>query len=97
MFDKSSSAYISNGHYHVDCEKIENGSFSCIEYMSIWTFKNKNNISPNSNDANRLDAEKIQSSYIPRHSYCIPDFGNFPSVKIFPVEDLKKHYKISNS
>lgn len=81
-FKKGDKEYISNGHY-----LIEN-----IYYMSIWTFKKQNGIEPNYDAVN--GPEGIQLFDLGIKSYnSKPDFGNYDSVLIYPVDELKSFYK----
>jgi hypothetical protein len=78
VFSKESAEYIENGYY-----QIEN-----VEFYSIWTFKNKFKIGNNTNEKNKVDATNLGGSF----HLSIPDKGNFSSVKLFSVNELKAYY-----
>ncbi len=82
-FDKNSDGYLGNGHYSHDGK----------EWMSIWTFKNRNvaGTTENTNDANALDSKLLLMEGNPNHT-CKPDFGFFREVYIFPIDVLKDFY-----
>lgn len=73
--------YQSNGHYRINS----------IDYMSIWTFKNKYQIKENTNDINAADSKELVSRGI-GYEISVPDLGRFPTVKIFKVDDLEQYY-----
>lgn len=78
--DKHSPEYISNGHYKIDG----------IDFMSVWTYKNKKGIEPNNTTSN-------SSAGLYLHATCEsiptkPDFGNFDVIYIFKKEDLDKYF-----
>lgn len=81
MYSKDSPEYLGNGHYNI------NG----VEFMSVWTFKNKHNLpqkSQNPNEGKELSA-KIQNKKGSK-----PDFGAFTFIYIYPVCDLEDYYGI---
>jgi len=78
MADKTN---IGEGHYRDD-----NGN----EYMSIWTYKNKNHIEPNTNGANYEDARNISCNdkfWGPFH-----ESNQFKNGWMYNVEDLNEFY-----
>lgn len=84
MFNRESNEYIDNGHYRVDD----------IEFMSIWTFKNKNFLSNNTTEVNGEDALRLRNiEGIIIHT-CEPDFGNFEIINIYPIDELRRFYKV---
>lgn len=78
MYNSKSEEYVENGLY------IING----IKFYSIWTFKNKFNISNNSNHQNKIDASNIPGNFHQSE----PDFGPFFTIKLFPISELDKYY-----
>jgi len=86
QFKKGDQEYNENGYYTIEG----------IDYMSIWTYKNKNNFdkSKNSNSINGNEAIEMLNEGI--HFYnSKPDFGGFSEIKIFPVSDLRGFYSLS--
>lgn len=83
QFKKGDSEYISNGHYNIDG----------VQFMSIWTFKNKNNFdrSENTNQINGHEAIEILGQGTSFHN-SKPDFGGFSEIKLFPVNELREFY-----
>ena len=80
-YSKDSPEYIANGHYCIDG----------IEYMSVWTFKNKHNLpqkSLNPNEGKELSAKSTGKKGSK------PDFGSFDFIYIYPVSDLEDYYGI---
>ena len=80
-YSKDSPEYLGNGHYNIDG----------VEFMSVWTFKNKHNLpqkSQNPNEGKELSA-KIQNKKRSK-----PDFGSFDFIYIYPVSDLEDYYGI---
>jgi len=77
-------------------ERIENGLFEIDGelWYSIWTFKNKYGITPNSNSANLQDAANVSRMCNDEHITIIPDIGNFGHVKGFREQDLIHYYNI---
>ncbi len=80
-FKKGDAEYISNGHYNIDG----------IHYMSIWTYKNKHGIEPNTNKINGTQGAEMTAKGIETCD-SIPDIGNFDSVFIYPVSVLEDYY-----
>lgn len=81
QYSKEDQEYISNGHYLIDG----------VEYMSIWTYKNKKSVGENSTQMNASEARTLASMGLK----CIstkPDFGNFSQIYIYRVEDLDGYY-----
>lgn len=83
QFDKNSKEYISNGHYKIDG----------VDYMSVWTFKKKQCIEPNNNNANGSEGQQLNKLGFNIHS-STPDFGGFSTIYIYPVEELEKYYGV---
>lgn len=82
-FDEKSKEYIGNGHYRV----------GGIDFMSIWTFKKKYGLEPNTTDVNGSEGQDLNRLGFNMHS-STPDFGGFSTIYIYPVEQLKKYYAI---
>ena len=82
QYSKTDQEYRGNGHYEIDG----------VEYMSIWTYKNKNNVGVNTNQANGSDAISLGSAGITAVR-TKPDFGNFDNIYVYPVMDLDGFYK----
>lgn len=78
MYNLKSKEYVENGLYKIDG----------IEFYSIWTFKNKFDISNNSNSQNEIDAASISGNFYQSE----PDFGPFRTIKIFSVNELNNYY-----
>ncbi len=81
IYSKESPEYIANGHYEI------NG----VEFMSVWTFKNKHNLpqkSQNPKEGKELSA-KIQNKKESK-----PDISGYPVIYIYPVSDLEEYYGI---
>ena len=83
-FQKGDSEYLSNGHYIIDN----------VVFMSIWTFKNNySTIQENTTPQNGKDAlDLLKTDFI--NYFSKPDFGVFSDIRIYPVLDLKRYYKI---
>jgi hypothetical protein len=81
MLSKQSPEYISNGHYNVEGN----------DWMSIWTYKGKNGITPNSTSTNGSDGLEMYAKYESIESK--PDFGGFSKIYIFKVSDLDQFYR----
>lgn len=81
-FDKDSKEYRGNGHYYINNE----------DWMSLWTYKKKNNIEPNTNSVNGDEGKALIANGVSIHS-SKPDFGNFDKIYLYRIEDLKKNYK----
>ena len=81
IYSKESPEYKGNGHYIIND----------IEYMSVWTFKNKHDLPQKSQNPNEgkelssISSDKLASK---------PDFGSFDSIYIYPVADLEDYYGI---
>jgi len=82
-FTKGDSEYISNGHYSIEG----------TEYMSIWTFKKHNNIEPNFDKINGPEGIKLFDMGIKSYD-SKPDFGNYDSVLLYPINELTAFYNI---
>ena len=80
-FDKTSSEYKDNGQYEIDG----------VEYMSIWAFKKRHNISPNDKDSNGSEGRELTSKCKDIHSSS-PDFGGFNKIFLYKVSDLEDYY-----
>ena len=84
-YSKNDSEYRNNGHYQIND----------IDFMSIWTFKNKHNIQPNTNASNGEDAQALMAKGGIFHTSS-PDFGNqFAKIYIFTVTSLNNYFGIS--
>lgn len=81
VFRKGDPEYISNGEYRIGGE--------C--YVSVWKFKTQHNLSPNTHSDNGIDSQ-CHVSNESRYYFCIPDWGDFDRVKIFPYDTLYRHY-----
>lgn len=84
MFNRESKEYIDNGHYRVDD----------IEFMSIWAFKNNNSLPNNITEINAEEALRLGNIEGVVIHTCVPDFGNFEIINIYPIDELKRFYKI---
>ncbi|MBX3164458.1 MAG: hypothetical protein KF900_08255 [Bacteroidetes bacterium] len=82
-FSKDSSEYIENGHYKINE----------VDFMSVWTFKNKYGIKPNDNTNNGTQGKELIQRGIEYHA-STPDFGGFEEIYIYPVEALKNYYGV---
>ena len=82
-FKKGDPEYIANGHYNIDG----------IHFMSIWTFKNKHGLEPNSNKVNGIQGIELTAKGVGTFD-SIPDFGNFDSVLLYPVSSLEDYYDV---
>lgn len=96
VYRRGDSEYITNGHYRINK----------VDYMSIWTFKNKHakvsnggkSISKfaftNTNSRNGQESiELINKGYSYYNSE--PNFGNYSEIKIYKESDLKRFYGIN--
>lgn len=82
QFSKNDPEYRGNGHYVIDG----------IEFMSIWTYKNKFSAGINNTKQNGAEAVELSNLNIDiRRSK--PDFGNFDNIYIYPVSELNNFYK----
>lgn len=82
-FKKGDSEYISNGYYSIEGD----------EYMSIWTFKKRNNISPNFDKVNGPEGIELFEKGVKTYD-SIPDFGGYDSVLLYPIDELKSFYQV---
>lgn len=82
IFKKGDLEYISNGFYKIEGE----------EFMSIWSYKKSNYISPNTNSVNGDDGIELFNQGV-KSFESEPDFGNFGKVLIYPKADLDKFYQ----
>lgn len=83
LFKEGDDERVGNGHYHI----------KGVEYMSIWTFKNKEKIRRNLTAVNGNEALKIAEKYKGVKIYnCKPEIGSFKAIKIYPIEVLKDFY-----
>lgn len=82
-YSKNSSEYIANGHYNIEG----------VEYMSIWTFKNRHNIKPNDWNSNGEEGQELIDSGVKIHS-SKPDFGKFDTIYIYTIKDLEEFYGV---
>ena len=80
-FDKDSSEYKSNGHYEI----------GGVDYMSIWAFKKRNNISPNDKESNGREGRELTAKYKEIHSSS-PDFGGYSKIFLYKLSDLEDYY-----
>jgi uracil-DNA glycosylase len=81
IFKKGDSEYLSNGFYKIEGE----------EFMSIWSYKKRNDISPNTNSINGDDGIELFNQGIMSFE-SKPDFGNFDKVLLYPKVDLDRFY-----
>lgn len=82
QFQQGDSEYIENGHYLIEE----------LEYMSIWTYKCKHKVdSINTSSVNGSEAIKLLNSNIANY-HSKPDFGNFGSIRLYPVTELRRFY-----
>lgn len=81
IYQKGDSEYVSNGVYEI----------GVVRYMSIWSYKNKHNIEPNTNEDNSYDSNELRAEGVKSYN-SKPDFGGFDTVYIFPVHALDKFY-----
>ena len=81
LYQKGDSEYISNGVYKIGINT----------YMSIWSYKNKHAIEPNTNDGNGIDSSELKADGVKSYK-SKPDFGGFETVYIFPIYVLDKFY-----
>jgi hypothetical protein len=81
IYSKDSPEYLGNGHYKI------NG----VEFMSVWTFKNKHNLPQKSQNPNE---GKELSMQVQNKKASKPDFGLFKQIYIYPVSDLEDYYGI---
>lgn len=83
-FSKDSPEYRSNGHYRI------NGK----DFMSVWTYKKTHGFSPteNTNPKNSEEGRQLAQICSEVHS-TKPDFGRFPEILVFPVDELNSFYK----
>jgi hypothetical protein len=84
MYNKTSEEYISNGHYRINGE----------DFMSVWTFKKKYGIFPNTNQSNGEDGQTLMSEDVTFYP-TKPDFGGFNTIYVYPVTELKKFYNVA--
>lgn len=82
-YSKENNEYRGNGHYVIDG----------VEFMSVWTFKNKHGIQPNDWKSNGNEGQELISQGGKVHS-STPDFGNFDKIYIYPVSDLEEYYGV---
>jgi hypothetical protein len=82
QFCKEDPEYRGNGHYVIEG----------IEYMSVWTFKNKFFMGINTTKQNGEDAISLSSLGV-KTQRSKPDFGNFDNIYIYPVSDLNNFYQ----
>jgi len=84
-YSKNNPEYRNNGHYQIND----------IVFMSIWTFKNKHNIQPNTNASNGEDSQALMAKGGIFHTSS-PDFGNqFAKIYIFTATSLNNYFGIS--
>lgn len=81
IFKKGDLEYISNGFYKIEGE----------EFMSIWSYKKRNDISPNTNSVNGDDGIELFNQGV-KSFESEPDFGNFDKVLLYPTTDLDRFY-----
>lgn len=74
--------WISEGYYR--------NSKTCEEYMSIWTYKQKNGMGIGSNESNYDDAKNIKCN--DKHRMPFNKSENFKSGWVYNVVDLNKFY-----
>ena len=82
-FDKNSPEYIENGHYEI----------GGIEFMSVWSFKNKNHIQPNNTAVNGSEGKELTSKYKNFHT-STPDIGGYSRIFIYKTSDLEDYYGV---
>ena len=82
-YSNDSSEYKGNGHYGIDG----------IDYMSVWAFKERHNIIPNSKDKNGSEGKELISKGVKNYP-SIPDFGGFGTIYIYPISDLEEYYGV---
>lgn len=80
-FDKNSIEYLENGHYKI----------GGVEFMSIWTFKNRDLLTPNEYNINGTESKNLESNGVENHT-CAPDIRNIDKVSIYPIEELEEYY-----
>ncbi|MGB1117257.1 MAG: hypothetical protein ACPG30_00930 [Parvibaculales bacterium] len=84
QYDKNSPEYVNNGHYKINDK----------EYLSIWAFKKKYDIEPNNNGENGKEGKELAVQALGDIHSCIPDFGEFNNVFIYPIDELAKYYGV---
>lgn len=82
VFKEGDSEYISNGHYLIDG----------VNYMSVWTYKNKNRIEPNTTRINGSEGIQLSARNITIYE-SEPDYGNFGKILLYPEAVLEEFYK----
>ena len=81
QYSKFDPEYRGNGHYVIEG----------IEYMSIWTYKNKTGKGINTTSTNAQEARELASQGT-HYLTSKPDFGNFDQILIYPLEVLNSFY-----
>ena len=80
MLNKESEGYRENGLYEIEGEN----------WMSIWTYKNHNNIIPNDSEINAKEGKELNFTYDSMESK--PDFGRYNMVLLFIENNLATFY-----
>jgi len=85
QYSKESPEYIANGHYRIDE----------VEYMSVWTFKNKySGTTDNTTGINGSEGKELTRNCSKCYS-TEPDFGGYNEIYVFPVDEIKRYYSIN--
>lgn len=59
--------------------------------MSIWTYKRKQGIEPNTNSDNADDAIALLGKDVDFEN-STPDFGGYSEIKLFPLNALRAYF-----
>lgn len=82
-FNKTSPEYRGNGHYEI----------AGVKFMSIWAFKKKHGITPNSSNVNGKEGQELAAKGGDIHD-STPDVGSFDKVFIYKVTSLEEYYGV---
>ncbi len=82
QYQKGDLEYRSNSHYVVDG----------VDFMSVWTYKNKTGLTNNTTFTNGREAIEL-SSYCSTIISTKPDLGVFDNIYAYPVTELETYYK----
>ncbi|RUQ13070.1 hypothetical protein [Aeromonas hydrophila] len=76
-------------------ERQDNGVYlvNGVMWYSVWSFKKKFGIMPNTNEANLLDAINLSRVFNDEHILIEPEVGEFRTVKGFMEAHLRQYYQ----
>ena len=87
IFNKDSPERVGSGHYKINIE----GTY--IDFMSVWSFKNRRGLEDNNRKQNAFDTKEMNAKFGEYPYRCMTEKGEPIEVFLHPVEQMEVHYK----